>query len=269
MLNWSRIENPLGAFVAVAWVFFLVWLSWQSPQSIIKSSRRQPSQTYPTNDASQKAEENPHRPWLTRDAAGFFTFWLVVVGAVQIGLFVWQLRLIRQSFGDAEQAANAAALAAEAAKENAEYAKTNLLVLERAYIIPAFVPVEREAETWHVHILLTNVGRSFGTVKGLFAQFAEPDALPITPPENGYEKRITDTTLYPDFKTGPVLIHSKCRASKKDRSFTVISGMRIFLVACGAIISRSIFGVRRNPTGTFTIPSAARLTTPKRWNRIR
>ena len=41
--------------------------------------------------------------------------------------------------------------------------------------------------------------------KESFAQFAEPDALPITPPENGYEKRITDTTLYPDFKNWPGL----------------------------------------------------------------
>jgi hypothetical protein len=33
--------------------------------------------------------------WLTHDASGFFTAALVVVGAVQLVLFVWQLRLIR------------------------------------------------------------------------------------------------------------------------------------------------------------------------------
>jgi hypothetical protein len=68
--------------------------------------------------------------------------------------------------------------------------------LERACIVPAFPkPVERDAEEWYVHISLSNVGRSFGIVKGLFVRFAEPGALPAMPPSEGYEEQPTDMVL--------------------------------------------------------------------------
>jgi len=44
--------------------------------------------------------------WVTHDAAGFFTLWLVIVGGVQIGLFYWQLRLIRIAADDAREPAS-------------------------------------------------------------------------------------------------------------------------------------------------------------------
>jgi hypothetical protein len=56
--------------------------------------------------------------WLTHDAAGFFTFILFLVGIVQAGLFVWQLRLIRKSLRPAEEAARAATANARAMIEN-------------------------------------------------------------------------------------------------------------------------------------------------------
>ena len=46
-----------------------------------------------------------------------FTFCLVAVGGVQVGLFVWQLRLIRDSLRDAKDAADAAKISAVAARE--------------------------------------------------------------------------------------------------------------------------------------------------------
>ncbi len=61
--------------------------------------------------------------WFTKDAAGFFTFWLVVVGIGQFVLFYVQLRLIRMSLAPAEQAAKAAQAAAE-----------HIPRVERAYI---------------------------------------------------------------------------------------------------------------------------------------
>jgi hypothetical protein len=84
---------------------------------------------------------------------------------------------------------------AKLTKQSIQISERALLDLERACIVPAFEPVERDAEEWHVHILLSNVGRSFGIVKGLFAKFAAPGALPIIPPNNGYEGRPTDTVL--------------------------------------------------------------------------
>jgi hypothetical protein len=205
MLIKLRFRFPeifLGMFLAVA-IFAMGAVFWSSQYSGPSAQSQSPEKRTEEKNNSQPNKGLWH--WLTHDAGGFFTLWLVIVAGGQLALFYVQLKLIRDSLIDAEKAANAATEAAKAAKENAEYAKTNLLVLERAYIIPAFVPVEREAETWHVHILLTNVGRSFGTVKGLFAKFAEPNTLPVVPPENGYEKRITDTTLYPDSKNWPGL----------------------------------------------------------------
>ena len=62
--------------------------------------------------------------WLTKDAAGFFTLLLVIIGVAQIGVFVWQLLLIHESVSDAKAAAEAARDAAQAAKLQAETAET-------------------------------------------------------------------------------------------------------------------------------------------------
>jgi hypothetical protein len=53
------------------------------------------------------------RDWFAKDAAGFFTFWLFVIGTSQVALFYVQLRLIRESLTPAQTAARAAEAAAE------------------------------------------------------------------------------------------------------------------------------------------------------------
>lgn len=65
--------------------------------------------------------------WLTHDAAGFFTLWLVIVGGAQIGLFYWQLRYMRKGVDDA-------AVAAKAAQQSADTARDAFTKLERPYI---------------------------------------------------------------------------------------------------------------------------------------
>jgi hypothetical protein len=52
--------------------------------------------------------------WLTKDAAGFFTFALVIIGTLQAALFFVQLKLIRESLSPAKDAADAAKLNAQA-----------------------------------------------------------------------------------------------------------------------------------------------------------
>jgi hypothetical protein len=64
--------------------------------------------------------------WLTKDAAGFFTFLLVIVAISQLGLFLRQLRYIRESLDDAKVAAVAAMDASEAAKTQADTAREAL-----------------------------------------------------------------------------------------------------------------------------------------------
>jgi hypothetical protein len=52
--------------------------------------------------------------WLTKDASGFFTFALAIVGVLQALLFWRQLKLIRESLVPAKEAAESAKLNAEA-----------------------------------------------------------------------------------------------------------------------------------------------------------
>jgi hypothetical protein len=78
-------------------------------------------------DTSQKiaetqSKEEPHSEgywsafwdWMVHDASGFFTFALVGVGAIQIAVFLRQLRIIREGLEPARDAAAAAKLNAEA-----------------------------------------------------------------------------------------------------------------------------------------------------------
>jgi hypothetical protein len=76
------------------------------------ASRHQPSgpQSTAKRDSGNQSHVEPgsFRNWITHDAAGFFTAWLVIVGFGQAGLFVWQLRYMRIGMRDATVAANAA-----------------------------------------------------------------------------------------------------------------------------------------------------------------
>ena len=72
--------------------------------------------------------------WLLNDAAGFFTFVLVIVGVLQLGLFVWQLRLIRESLTDAEFAAKVAQEAAAAATQQAQTAEKSFVSSQRPWV---------------------------------------------------------------------------------------------------------------------------------------
>jgi hypothetical protein len=101
----------------IAFVLLVAWLLFASWQS----SRHQPAETRAERDSATKNNAKPKESgfgnWLTHDAAGFFTFWLVLVGGAQVGLFVWQLRLIKDTLAPAKEAADAAKLNAEAVIE--------------------------------------------------------------------------------------------------------------------------------------------------------
>lgn len=84
--------------------------------------------------SAQSTGQTASGNWLTKDAAGFFTFLLVIVGSFQVGLFVWQLKLIRESLDDAKVAADAAQNAATAAQQSANIARDTLITTERAFV---------------------------------------------------------------------------------------------------------------------------------------
>ena len=93
-----------------------------------------PQQSSPTTN-SQHTQDRSHETnngqqdeplwlwhWMTHDAAGFFTLWLVIIGSCQLSLFWVQLKFIRESLTDAKVAADAATEAAKAAGLNARAA---------------------------------------------------------------------------------------------------------------------------------------------------
>jgi hypothetical protein len=119
---------------AIAFVLLTAWLligSWQS-------SRHQPAEARAAYNGANKNEAKPQEGefwnWLTHDAAGFFTLWLVLVGGGQVGLFLWQLRLIGKSLTDAKIAAEAAKTAANAGTRQAKVAEDAFTKLERPYV---------------------------------------------------------------------------------------------------------------------------------------
>jgi hypothetical protein len=120
--------HKIGAWIA--FVLLAAWLligSWQaSPYS------SQATQKKSTQSADGKTQHDEQ--WLTKDAAGFFTFLLVLVGGFQVVLFYVQLRLIRESLDDAKIAADAATVAANAATRQAKIAEESFAKLERPYI---------------------------------------------------------------------------------------------------------------------------------------
>jgi hypothetical protein len=83
-------------------------------------------------------------------------------------------------------------------KESIRVIERAVLDLERAAVMVTFPePVERNAAEWYVRITLSNIGRSFGTVRGIFLKIGAPDSLPVKPPKKGFEERAIDMILRP------------------------------------------------------------------------
>jgi hypothetical protein len=111
--------------------------------------------------------------WLLNDAAGFFTFLLVVVGGLQLGFFAWQLRLIRESLDDTKIAAEAAKQSADAAKIQAETARDTLKVMQdtaerqlRAYVYldvlgRPYPPPPKVPDRYSVALVIKNSGSTW------------------------------------------------------------------------------------------------------------
>jgi hypothetical protein len=131
-------EAIKGMLKARGHAFVLVALIGLSICGVKLSSDRQPAYGQAERKAenkTNKAEQGESGPdWLFRDAAGFFTLCLVVIGGLQLALFYWQLKLIRESLVDAKHAADAATEAAKAATDQANIAKRTFTDRERPYI---------------------------------------------------------------------------------------------------------------------------------------
>jgi hypothetical protein len=86
-------------------------------------------------NAAQEAKTASDWKWGDADpGATFATLLLVIIGAAQAGLFLWQLGLMRKGMLDAQKAADAAKEAANAAVRQAKVAEQSFAKLERPYL---------------------------------------------------------------------------------------------------------------------------------------
>jgi hypothetical protein len=175
------------------------------------SSRCQPPECNATGQTTKSDEtHNAHSAfwnWITNDATGFFTFWLVIIGTSQAGLFLWQLRYMRKGIEDARIAAEAAQASAETAKEQVEVAKAQIEVtkigifdLERAYLAvgPTEIVVDfsdagkalartrgfylpSDPEELTVHLFVQNTGRTGATIKKIYGLLTDSPPLGESP----------------------------------------------------------------------------------------
>lgn len=141
-------------------------------------NRQQPSQPQQAV-AQQAAASQGHKTetpdaeltwstWLTKDAAGFFTFGLVIIGISQAFLFFIQLRYMRKGMEDATTAARAAKISADAAMKTAEISERLLAQNDRAWVsvqaeIVSNLDFADDLVSIEIGINLTNVGKSPAT----------------------------------------------------------------------------------------------------------
>ena len=153
--------------------------------------------------ANQAAAEKPihSQPdegiwdWITHDAVGFFTLWLVIIAGGQLILFLWQLVLIRESLDDAKIAAEAAKELADAAKEGASATRDNVNVARLAMTASDRAYVHHNGFRWISHRNLAT-GNVFWRIRPRWINSGN------TPTRRGnvavyYELR--DAELPPDF----------------------------------------------------------------------
>jgi hypothetical protein len=134
MHRFRTSEIFLGCFLTVA-VFAAGMLFIRQEQPT--SPTQQVSSTKPADQTDQaKAPDTDltGSTWLTKDAAGFFTFALVWVGGIQAWFFWVQLRLIRASLADAKTAADAAERAAKATEDAVDLSRQTSERQLRAYV---------------------------------------------------------------------------------------------------------------------------------------
>jgi hypothetical protein len=154
--------------VAIALFACLVlWCGWRSKMSSQPTTSGDISQS-DSETVKNHAARRQNWEWGNPDpGVTFFTFMLFIVGAVQAGLFLVQLQLIRKSLDDAKIAAEAAKEAADVAKIQADTARATLLTMQdtaqrqlRAYIRLNTNNTPNLTGEFHVHSVIENSGQT-------------------------------------------------------------------------------------------------------------
>jgi hypothetical protein len=134
-------EIFLGCFLTIAiFAAGMAVVRQEQPASPTQSEKKQEA-TGEGQKAQNPDSELAGSTWLTKDAAGFFAFGLVVVGVGQAILFFFQLTYMRKGMDDATIAAIAAMESSDTAKIQAGVARDTLRTMQdtaerqlRAYV---------------------------------------------------------------------------------------------------------------------------------------
>jgi hypothetical protein len=207
MLTKTRFRFPeilFGMLLAVA-IFAL--------GAGFESSRHPTAETPPNSNAENQKQPEGYWSatwdWLTHDATGAFTGFLVIVGAVQIGVFLRQLRLIRESLRPAEDAAKAAVDSAQTAEKSFIASRRPWIGIDNISPIPLKIGAEPD-----VLLAVKNFGpgpaiQMKAKVQGgirLKAQRTPDPPTDVTDPDAGVAIVMpTSPYRYRPFKNYPVL----------------------------------------------------------------
>lgn len=182
--------------------------------------------------AKEKAVIDKGMVGYTRMTAGF-TGAIAIIALFQAALFLWQLKLLRQS-------TEIASIAADAAREAAQVARDSFTTLERPWIFLEKHRVERREgapikptllNNYYISLLFKNNGRSPAFIDSLAVKFIEKKDLPETPDFSTCTTLLRSAaTLAPgdDFESGQV-----GPAPGKDTQYTIYGWLTYRDVAGG------------------------------------
>jgi hypothetical protein len=113
-------------------IFLMGFVVGSSPHSSEPTEQKSAEKAYDTTDYYYSYYLI--RDWFAKDAAGFFTALLFLIGSGQAALFYVQLRIMRRGLRDAEDAAKAARDAANAGLRQATVAEQQLSATQRPWV---------------------------------------------------------------------------------------------------------------------------------------
>ena len=144
-----------------------------------------------------------------------YTFWLAILtgglllaAAIQAGLFIWQLGLMRRATIDS-------GVSAKAAEKAANIAERSLTDLERSWLFIESVRVVRREgapiqpeipNNWYISFVWRNVGRAPALIKDCILKIEDRDALPPIPDYSNSSPLTCQQTLSSDktFETNQI-----------------------------------------------------------------
>lgn len=238
-------ELFLGCLLTVA-VFAMGFIFCKEQASRPAQQISQQETSSDRHNAQNPDAELTGSTWLTKDAAGFFTFGLVVVGGIQVLMFFIQLQYMRKGMDDATLAAQAARISAETAKEQVALTKLGIIDLERAYlavgpteIIVDFILTDAararnfyvgtDPQELTVHLFIQNTGRTAATIKKVYGILTDSPPLGDTPFYPPLPDQPSETDLSVAAGTASKLDPSNSKANSSLSSFSgAISNIETF-----------------------------------------